>query len=103
MSSASSLQKQLRNIGPKMANALYQAGITTPAKLRQLGAKEAYLIAYPNGDNYGDHNAAYLHALEGAIRDCDWKSLPKSVKQELQEFAADLQAKSKDPRYNKHD
>ena len=32
---------------------------------------------YATGDSYGDFNAAYLYALEGAIRDCDWLDIPE--------------------------
>ena len=32
------LSKQLKNVGPKLAEKLIEAGIDTPDKLRQLGA-----------------------------------------------------------------
>lgn len=46
---------------------------------------------YPNGDNYGDHNAAYMIALEGAIQDCDWQALEESTKQTLKTVVQQLQ------------
>ena len=85
------LTKQLRNVGPKLAAKLLAAGIDSPAKLRELGAKEAFARMYPAGDSYGDFNAAYLYALEGAIRDCDWLEIPDNVKQDYKEFAQHLQ------------
>ena len=92
MTAEKDLAKKLRNIGPAMAKKMLAAGIDTPEQLRQLGAKEAYKRMYANGDGYGDHNAAYLHALEGAIRDCDWNEIPDSIRQEHQIFAKKLQA-----------
>ena len=50
---------------------------------------------YTSGDSYGDFNAAYLYALEGAIRDCDWLDIPKKVKQEYKQYAQTLQAKKR--------
>ena len=85
------LAKQLRNVGPKMAARLIGAGIDTPVKLRRLGAKKAFERMYATGDAYGDFNAAYLYALEGAIRDCDWLEIPASVKQDFKKYAHALQ------------
>lgn len=87
------LAKQLRNVGPKLAKKLVEAGIDSPEKLRQIGAKKAFERMYPAGDTYGDFNAAYLYALEGAIRNCDWLEIPDKIKQEYKEFAQNLQAK----------
>ena len=49
---------------------------------------------YENGDSYGDHNAAYLYALEGAIGECDWSDVPDSVKEEYKQFTQGLQSKN---------
>lgn len=87
------LAKQLRNVGPKLAAKLIEAGIDSPQKLRALGAKAAFAQMYATGDAYGDFNAAYLYALEGAIRDCDWLAIPDAVKQEFRQYARGLQAK----------
>ena len=89
------LAKQLRNVGPKLAAKLVEAGIDTPEKLRQIGAKRAFAKMYPTGDSYGDYNAAYLYALEGAIRNCDWLDIPEKIKQEYKEYAQNLQAKER--------
>jgi len=85
------LAKQLRNIGPKMAERMINVGIDTPEKLRAMGAKKAFAAMYKDGDSYGDFNAAYLYALEGAIRDCDWADVPKSIKDEFKSYAKHLQ------------
>jgi len=89
------LAKQLRNIGPKLAASLVEAGIDSPEKLRRVGAKKAFKKMYADGDFYGDFNAAYLYALEGAIRDCDWLDIPEKIKQEYKEYAQNLQAKKR--------
>ncbi len=89
------LAKQLRNVGPKLAAKLFEAGIDSPEKLRQIGAKKAFEKMYAAGDAYGDFNAAYLYALEGAIRDCDWLDVPDKLKEEYKEYAHRLQAKKK--------
>ena len=87
------LAKQLRNVGPKLAAKLIEARIDSPEKLRQLGAKKAFEKMYAAGDLYGDYNAAYLYALEGAIRDCDWLDIPDKIKQEYKEYTQNLQSK----------
>lgn len=91
MSTSDNLSKQLKNIGPKLAAKMIEAGIDTPEKLRMLGAKKAYRAMYENGDKYGDFNAAYLYALEGAIRDCDWDDIPSTVKEDCKVYAQKLQ------------
>ncbi len=87
------LAKQLRNVGPKLAAKLIEARIDSLEQLRQLGAKKAFEKMYAAGDSYGDFNAAYLYALEGAIRDCDWLDIPDTIKQEYKEYAGNLQSK----------
>ena len=89
------LAKQLRNVGPKLAAKLVEARIDSPEKLRQLGAKRAFEKMYATGDSYGDYNAAYLYALEGAIRNCDWLEIPDKIKLEYKEYAQSLQSKKK--------
>jgi len=91
MSASKDLSKQLKNIGPTLADRMVDAGIDTPEKLRAMGAKKAFQLMYATGDNYGDFNAAYLYALEGAIRDCDWSSIPDSVRDDYRAYAQNLQ------------
>ncbi|WP_162846915.1 TfoX/Sxy family DNA transformation protein [Marinicella litoralis] len=92
---AKKLARQLRNVGPKLAQRLIDSGIETPAALRKLGAQEAFLKMYQTGDAYGDYNAAYLYALEGAIQDCDWLGIGDDLKTKHQKFAHALQAQKK--------
>lgn len=89
------LARQLRNVGPKLSEKLIKANIDTPGKLREIGAKKAFDIIYSEGDSYGDYNAAYLYALEGAIRDCDWLEIPEEVKEEYKKYAQNLQSKKR--------
>lgn len=89
------LAKDLRNIGPKLAAKLVAAGIDSPEELKRIGAKKAFAKMYADGDAYGDFNAAYLYALEGAIRDCDWLEIPQNIKQEYKQYAQNLQAQKK--------
>jgi DNA transformation protein len=92
---AKNLAKQLRNIGPKLAEKLIEARIDSPEKLRRLGAKKAFEKMYAAGDSYGDFNAAYLYALEGAIRNCDWLEIPEEIKAEYKAYAQSLQSNKK--------
>jgi len=85
------LSKQLKNIGPKLAEKLISVGIDSPEKLRKIGAISAFDKMYKDGDHYGDFNAAYLYAIEGAIRDCDWLDIPENVKLEYKAYAKALQ------------
>lgn len=73
-----------------MATKLVMAGISSPEKLRQLGAKKAFIELYEKGQFCGKYNALYLYALEGAIRDCDWREIPESLKEEYKKYTAEL-------------
>lgn len=84
------LAKQLRNIGPIVAEKLIKAGIDSPEKLKKMGAKKAYLKILETGGFCGKFHAAYLYALEGAIIDCDWREIPKKTKEEFKAFTQEL-------------
>ena len=90
--SKETLQKELKNIGPEMATKLVNAGINSPEKLRKLGAKKAFLKLYEKGLLFEGYNAAYLYALEGAIRDCDWRAIPEKLKSEYKKYTAELRS-----------
>ena len=92
---AKELAKRLRNVGPKLAEKLLSVGIDSPEKLQAVGALKAFNLMYQSGDKYGDFNAAYLYALEGAIRDCDWLDIPASIKAEYKNYAQQLQKQRK--------
>ncbi len=84
------LAKSLRNIGPTVAKKLINAGIDTPAKLKKLGAKKAFLRIHQTGGFCGKFHAAYLYALEGAIIDCDWREIPEEIKKDFKAFTEKL-------------
>lgn len=50
--SSEDLSRHLKNIGPKLAAKMIEAGIDTPENLRKLGARKAYRKMYENGDEY---------------------------------------------------
>ncbi len=89
------LSKMFKNVGPVVAQKLITAGIDTPEKLRKAGAKKAYLRIHQSGGFCGKFHAAYLYALEGAIRDCDWLKIPESKKREYKAFTEELRQKQK--------
>lgn len=84
------LQKELKNIGPVMAKKLVKIGVDSPAKLRKMGARKVFLKLYDEGQFCSKYHAAYLYALEGAIRNCDWRAIPKKLKNECKEYTAQL-------------
>ena len=87
------LQQQLMNIGPTMAKKLVAVGIDSPKKLRAMGAKKAFLRIHEQGQFCGEYNAAYLYALEGAIRNVDWRAIPERLKKEYKQYTARLRAR----------
>ncbi|CDZ95875.1 MULTISPECIES: TfoX/Sxy family protein [Pseudomonadaceae] len=70
----------LKNLGKTSAQWLHASGIHTLDDLRRLGAVEAYLAVRTRGFSA---SRVLLYAIEGALRDLDWKALPASVKDEL--------------------
>lgn len=78
--------KTLRNIGPACAEQLVTVGITTPEKLRALGAEDAFLKNIRKYTNMNCVNANYLYALYGAIHDLDWRDIPRNKKEEFKQF-----------------
>ena len=86
------LRKELKNIGPVMAKKLVNIGVDSPQKLRKMGAKKAFLKLYEKGQFCSKYHAAYLYALEGAIRDCDWRAIPEKLKKEYKEYTEKLRS-----------
>ncbi len=74
----------MMNIGKEMAIKLTSVGINSPDKLASLGSKQAFLKlkqAYPKVC------LVHLYALEGAICNTEFNSLPEDKKKELKEFS----------------
>lgn len=73
----------MRNIGRELARKLTAAGVDSPEKLAETGAKEAFFkmkVLYPN------ICLVHLYALEGAVRDLEYNRIPEEVKAELKSF-----------------
>ena len=79
-------------MAPRWPQKLVKAGINSSEKLRKLGAKKAFLKLYEKGLLFEGYNAAYLYALEGAIRDCDWRAIPEKLKKEFKKYTAELRS-----------
>lgn len=80
----------MRNIGKEMSRKLRAVGLDSPEKLREAGAKEAYLrlkLTYPNVC------LVHLYVLEGALRDVDYNRLPDEVREDLRVFSDYLKGK----------
>lgn len=80
----------MMNIGKEMAKKLDSVGIGSAEELVCSGAEQAFLklkARYPNVC------LVHLYALEGAVRNVEFNSLPESRKKELKEFSDFLRDK----------
>lgn len=77
---------QLRNLGPASTRWLNAIGVHTRRDLEALGAVTAYAILKANGYNA---SLNLVYAIEGVLRDCDWRKLPVKRKAQLKAAAAD--------------
>lgn len=71
----------LKNLGPKSATMMQAAGIHTAEQIRSLGSVGTYLLVQ---QKHGPTSLNFLWALEGFIRDIDWRELSQTDKAELQ-------------------
>lgn len=74
----------MQNIGKEMARKLTTVGIDTAEKLMESGAEQAY---FQMKAVYPQVCLVHLYALEGAIRNVEFNSLPQCRKQELKKFS----------------
>ena len=74
------MTEKLRNIGPKGMAWLRQTGVRTLEDLRGVGALSAYVRVRRAGFK---PSLNLLYALEGAILDCHWQSIPDTRRAEL--------------------
>lgn len=74
---------KMTNIGKVVAEQLAQVGIETPEKLREVGAKDAWLRIKTIDDSACIHR---LYAMEGAVRGVKKTELPQEVRAELKAF-----------------
>ncbi|MCQ4313998.1 TfoX/Sxy family protein [Pseudomonas stutzeri] len=70
----------LKNLGKTSAQWLHASGIHTADDLRRLGSVSAYQAVKSRGFNA---SRVLLYAIEGALRDTNWKELPDTLKSEL--------------------
>lgn len=71
---------ELRNIGPKSAKWLHDAGIVSKTDLRAVGPVVAFLTVRQEQPNV---SLNLLWALYGALHEIDWRDLPEATKQRL--------------------
>ena len=70
----------MRNIGPTSAKWLADVGVETVDDLRRVGVVPTYAMIR---SRRADVSLNLLWALEGALRDVDWRELSASIKAEL--------------------
>ena len=75
----------LQNLGPASTRWLNAIGVHTRRDLEKLGAVDAYRILRAHGYNA---TLNLVYAIEGALRDRDWKRLPAKRKAQLKAAAA---------------
>jgi len=59
---------------------LYQAGVRSPAQLKQIGALNAYLRVCESGQC---PSLNLLWALAGCLENCHWSALPDGLRGQL--------------------
>lgn len=74
----------MKNIGKEMEKKLKTVGIDSPEKLRETGAKQAFLKLK---ERYPNVCLVHLYALEGAVCGIEFDSLSGDKKTELKEFS----------------
>lgn len=72
------------NIGNEMSKKLTAVGIDSSEKLIELGAKQAFLKLK---ETYPQVCLVHLYALEDAILNTEFNSLPEEKKKKLKEFS----------------
>ncbi len=74
----------MKNIGKELERKLTAVGIDSPEALADLGAKHAF---FKLKEVYPQVCLVHLYALEGAIQDTEFNSLPENKKKELKGFS----------------
>lgn len=74
----------MMNIGKEMATKLDSVGIGSPEELIRIGSEQAFLKLK---EAYPQVCLVHLYALEGAMCNTEFNSLPESRKKELKEFS----------------
>ncbi len=74
---------KLKNIGPKIAKRLNEAGIFSEEELRFYGAIEAHKMIKKNHPNETLPVCYYLYSFEGALRNRHWNNIGETKKRNL--------------------
>ena len=74
----------MMNIGKEMAKRLDSVGIGSAEELVRSGAEQAFLKLK---ERYPNVFLVHLYALEGAVCNVEFNSLPKGRKRELKEYS----------------
>ena len=74
----------MANIGREMSRKLTSVGIDTAEKLVEVGSKQAF---FKLKEVYPQVCLVHLYALEGAIQNIEFDSLPEDTKRDLKEFS----------------
>ncbi len=81
---------KLPNLGKVTAERIVNAGVDSPAKLRELGAKEVYWRLFEKEGWSQTLCPCFLYALEGAITGEKWNMIPQKKKDEFKKFSKDV-------------
>lgn len=73
-------EKKLKNLGPVSLRWLEEIGVNSLADLERMGPVEAFCRVKAMGHR---PSLNFLYALEGAVRDMDWRELEEGAKAEL--------------------
>ena len=82
----------MMNIGREMARKLASVGVDSPEKLVELGSKHAF---FRIKERYPQVCLVHLYALEGAVQDVEFNSLPPDRKRELKRSATSSRTNKK--------
>ena len=74
----------MKNIGKELERKLTAVGVDSPETLKELGAKHAF---FKLKEVFPQVCLVHLYALEGAVQDMEFNSLPEDKKRELKEFS----------------
>ncbi|MDA1075905.1 MAG: TfoX/Sxy family DNA transformation protein [Proteobacteria bacterium] len=76
--------KDLKNIGPTLANRLEEIGVLSRSDLQAMGAARAYRRIQARYPDAHLPLCYYLYSLEGALHDKDWRSFTAKQKLDMQ-------------------
>ena len=73
----------LKNMSSTLVSKLHDVGIHTEAKLRELGAVQAYRRIFRKHPSAGASVWLYVFSLEGALQNRPWRAVSKERGREL--------------------